>query len=306
MDFLSVALIVVGLVLFETVSSIDNAVINAETLSSMSREARRRFLVRGSLFAVFGVRGLLPWLIVWLAVPSLGFWGAFTAIFSNDPQVALALGSSAPLLYVSGGTFLLFLFLHWIFVERDKEAALRLEAFLFRQPGFYYASVAAALFGLVWLITERASLLAVGALIGILGFFIIAGIRRQAEQMRERVRGSRMSEWSKALYLEVIDVNFSIDSILGAFAFTLAIPLILVGSGIGAVLVRFMSLSQIESIRRYAFLRNGAMYSIFFLGFIMVLRGIGLHVPEWLSPALTFLVVGYFFWESKVRLAASS
>lgn len=304
MDIFSIVLIVVGLVLFETVSSIDNAVINAETLATMDEKARKRFLVWGGLFAVFGVRGLLPWLIVWLAVPSLGAWGAFTAIFSNDPQVAQALNSSAPVLFVSGGTFLLFLFLRWMFVERDKAAALRIEAYLFRQPGWYYSGVAVALFVLVWLITERASVLAISALIGLIGFFVVFGIRRQAEKLKERVRGSRMSELSKTLYLEVIDLNFSIDGILGAFAFTLAVPLILIGSGIGAILVRVMSLSQIKHIRRYAYLRNGAMYSIFFLGLVMILHGLGAYVPSWLSPAFTILIVAFFFWESKRTISA--
>jgi hypothetical protein len=35
---------------------------------------------------------------------------------------------------------------------------------------------------------------------------------------------SRMSDISKIFYLEVIDTTFSIDGVLGAFAFTLSIP----------------------------------------------------------------------------------
>ena len=34
--------------------------------------------------------------------------------------------------------------------------------------------------------------------------------------------------------LEVIDATFSIDGVLGAFAFTLSVPLIFIGNGIGA------------------------------------------------------------------------
>jgi hypothetical protein len=62
MDIWSSLLIVLGL--FETVSSIDNAIINAEVLSTMKEKARRWFLVWGILIAVFLIRGLLPWLIV--------------------------------------------------------------------------------------------------------------------------------------------------------------------------------------------------------------------------------------------------
>lgn len=49
MDILSIILIVFGLILFETVSSIDNAVINAQVLSTMSERARRWFLLWGLL-----------------------------------------------------------------------------------------------------------------------------------------------------------------------------------------------------------------------------------------------------------------
>ncbi len=103
-------LIVVGLCLFETISSIDNAIINAEVLSTMSAKARRWFLLWGILFAVFLVRGLLPWLIIWATAPQLGFVGSLTATFSSDPAVIAAIEKSAPILLSGGGVFLIFLF----------------------------------------------------------------------------------------------------------------------------------------------------------------------------------------------------
>jgi len=115
MDLLSVTLIIAGLVLFETITSIDNAIINAEVLSTMGERAKHWFLIWGLLFAVFAIRGLLPWLIVWLSTPSLSPTGAFPATFSSDPVVIAAIEQSAPILLIGGGTFLLFLFLHWLF-----------------------------------------------------------------------------------------------------------------------------------------------------------------------------------------------
>ena len=111
MSIFSLITIILGLGLFETVTSIDNAIINADVLATMRPKARRWFLVWGLLIAVFLVRGLLPWLIVWVTVPSLGPLGALTATFSNDPSVVAAIGKSAPTLLIGGGTFLLFLFL---------------------------------------------------------------------------------------------------------------------------------------------------------------------------------------------------
>ncbi len=90
MDFLSIILIIAGLVLFETITSIDNAIINAEVLSTMGERAKRWFLTWGLLIAVFAIRGLLPWLIVWMSTTSLGPLGALTATFSSDPVVIAA------------------------------------------------------------------------------------------------------------------------------------------------------------------------------------------------------------------------
>ena len=56
MDLLSILLIIAGLCLFETISSIDNAIINAEVLSKMGHKARMWFLWWGLLIAVFVVR----------------------------------------------------------------------------------------------------------------------------------------------------------------------------------------------------------------------------------------------------------
>src|SRR3989338_10539317 len=110
---------------------------------------------------------------------------------------------------------------------------------------------------------------------------------------------SSMSDISKILYLEVIDASFSIDGVLGAFAFTLSIPLIIAGNGLGAFLVRYFTIKNIERIKQYRYLKNGAMYSLFVLGCFMLADAFGAHIPEWLSPIVTIFVIGYFFLKSK-------
>lgn len=295
-------LVVLGLIVFETVSSIDNAVINAEVLSTMGRKARRFFLTWGIFFAVFLVRGLLPWGIVFATVPSLGFLGSFTATFSNDPSVAQAIQSSAPILLMGGGLFLLFLFLHWLFLE-PKHFGLRGEAFFLRQGAWFYASVSILLAAIVWYAMKIDPMLAFGAVVGSTAFFITHGFRQHAEETERRMMGNTgMSDVSKILFLEVIDMSFSIDGVLGAFAFTLSVPLILIGNGIGAVMVRQLTMANIERVKKYVFLKNGAMYSIFFLGLVMVAHAFGVHVPEWFAPAMTFFIIGYFFHLSRQKL----
>ena len=109
MDIGSIILIVGGLVLFETITSIDNAIINAEVLSTMSEKAKKWFLTWGLLIAVFGLRGLLPFVIVWAVNPALGPVGAITATFSNDPNVHKAIQQSTPILLAGGGIFMVFI-----------------------------------------------------------------------------------------------------------------------------------------------------------------------------------------------------
>jgi hypothetical protein len=104
------------------------------------------------------------------------------------------------------------------------------------------------------------------------------------------------------LYLEVIDTTFSIDGVLGAFAFTFSVPLILLGNGIGAIIVRQLTVGNIDRIKKYVYLKNGAMYSVLVLGAIMIADAFGLHIPEWLSPVSTIAIILYFFMKSRNAL----
>ncbi|WP_370573644.1 DUF475 domain-containing protein, partial [Methanomethylovorans sp.] len=106
-------------------------------------------------------------------------------------------------------------------------------------------------------------------------------------------------------YLEIIDATFSIDGVIGAFAFTLSVPLIILGNGLGAFVVRELTIGNIERIQKYMYLKNGAMYSILFLGIFMIMDGFGYHVPSFLSPLATVFVVGYFFYKSKKQLTTT-
>ncbi len=150
MSIFSAIVIILGLCLFEVISSIDNAIINAEVLSTMSKRARRWFLVWGILIAVFVIRGVLPWLIVWLVNPSLGPINSLTATFSSDPSVQHSIEQSAPILMAGGGIFLIFLFLHWLFLEEKHFGLPRTEKFFLRQGVWFYAAVSLVLSFIVW------------------------------------------------------------------------------------------------------------------------------------------------------------
>lgn len=303
LDLFLMALTVFGLMAFETISSIDNAVVNADVLATMSQKARKWFLLWGLVFAVFVVRGLLPWLIVWLANPSLGPIQALTATFSSDPIVSNSIEQSKPILLIGGGVFLVFLFFHWLFIE-PKNYGLIGEKRIQNYGIWFFAVVSILLALIVWFAIQKNSLMAFGAVVGSTAFFITHGFKENAESQEKKLLhgGTDLTDLSKILYLEVIDATFSIDGVVGAFAFTLSVPLIIIGNGLGAVVVREFTVHNIEKVKKYKYLKNGAMYSIFLLGIIMLSESFGIELPQYVSPLSTFAIIGYFFWKSKKEL----
>ena len=302
MGLFSILFIVIGLCVFEVVSSIDNAVINAEVLGTMSEKAKKWFLFYGIFFAVFVVRGLLPWVIVWVTNPGLGPIGALTATFSNDPHIKESFETTTPILMLGGGVFLLFLFLHWLFIE-DKHFGLPGEEFFVKHGAWFYAIVSVILVAIVALALKYNSLLALSAVIGSSAFFITDGFKKNAELNEQHLMSNKstMSDISKILYLEIIDTIFSIDGVLGAFAFTTSVPLIILGNGLGAIVVRQLTMGNIENIKKYIYLKNGAMYSILCLGVVMILEGFKIEIPEYITPLVTISIILFFFFKSKIH-----
>ena len=298
----SALITIVGLSLFEAVSSVDNAIINAEVLSTMGAKARRWFLTWGMFIAVFLVRGLLPFIIIWAFNTSLNPMQILSAAWSSDPLVLESIEKSAPILLVAGGGFLLFLFLHWLFLEEKHLGLPIAEKFFMSKGVWFYATVSILLAIISWFALKESNLMGFGAVVGSSLFFITHGFKQNAEEQERKLLGSAHSDLSKLFFLEIIDTTFSIDGVLGAFAFTLSVPLILLGNGFGALLVRQITISNIERIKRYVYLKNGAMYSILVLGVIMILHSFGFHIPEYLSPLATFIIIGFFFWKSKTHL----
>lgn len=131
-------------------------------------------------------------------------------------------------------------------------------------------------------------------------FFIVYGFKQQAEQAGHELRSNKIaiSDLSKLFYLEILDSTFSIDGVIGAFAFTLSVPLVILGNGLGAFVVRELTIKGSESIKKYIYLKNGAMYSIFVLGVTMLLKSFGVATPDYVSLLATMVVVGYFFIRS--------
>jgi len=83
------------------------------------------------------------------------------------------------------------------------------------------------------------------------------------------------------LYLEVLDASFSFDGVIGAFALSSDIFVIMIGLGVGAMFVRSLTLYMLEekTLTEYRYLEHGAHYAIFALSIIM-LAEIFTHIDE--------------------------
>ncbi len=292
-------IVIFGLALFEIISSIDNAIVNAHVLKTLPERFRKFFLLWGMLIAVFVVRGILPFLIIWLANPALSLVEVWQAAFSSQSDVGEYLEESKPLLLLSGGMYLFLVFLSWLFLE-TKNYAIHIEHIIHRY-GFWFYFLASLFFTVVvyFAVHSEEPMMALAAAIGSTAFFLTDGFKKNAEEKEEElIHSSSMSAWSKILYLEVLDASFSIDGVIGAFAFTLSIPLILIGNGLGALVVREFTVRGIDLISKFAYLKNGAMYSIGMLGGLMVLESFGKEFPFWIAPLNTVVLLSVFLFLS--------
>jgi hypothetical protein len=168
------------------------------------------------------------------------------------------------------------------------------EHFIHRQSVWFYAFASLFFTVVVYFSIKINPILALSAAIGSTAFFITDGFKKNAESKEKELLSGNMSAISKVLYLEILDATFSIDGVIGAFAFTISIPLIFLGNGLGALIVRELTVRGTDIISKFAYLKNGAMYSIGVLGGIMVLEAFGKDFPFWLAPLNTLILLVIF------------
>jgi hypothetical protein len=295
---------VLGLVVFEVVNSVDNAVVNASVLKTMNMLWRKRFLFIGIITSVFLVRFLLPLVIVWISVPTISVSEIFLAFLGQSQVAAQAISIQKPIILMFGGVFLLYLYFHWVFLEHKDP--LYIEKFLKEKHGAWFFAVAAVLLVAIMYLARFNPLMMLSAAIGSATFFLLYGLRETAKTSEENmVAGtSGLNDLSKFVYLEVLDATFSFDGVVGAFAFTINLLLILIGMGIGAIVVRELTIKGIDIIGKYKYLKNGALTSIGFLGLFMLVESFGIELPSYLPTIITFLLVGFAFYKSRKLLTS--
>lgn len=303
---------VIVLTLLEITFSADNAVVNSKVLVGMSPFWQKLFMTVGIVFAVFIVRFILPIFIVMLTA-SLGFGQVLDLALHHPHQYADALHHAAPFINAFGGTFLLMIALSF-FIDYEKETHWIgwLERRLGKLGQFenittfitllvslaLYLTVGDAYRGTVFVASIIAMALHIGldlldALMSRAPASQGLGSKPAATGQRAVVHKTGLAAFGAFMYLQVLDASFSLDGVIGAFAITGSVILIMAGLGAGAVWVRSMTLHLVKArtLSKYLFLEHGAHWAIGFLGSIMLLHLYHVELPEWFVGGLGLVFI---------------
>ncbi len=294
------AFIALILGILEVSLSFDNAVVNASILKRMDERWQQYFLTWGILIAVFGMRLLFPILIVATAT-GLDFI-AVTQMALYDPDTyAHHLDESHVQIAAFGGMFLMMVFfsfifddskeLHWLgYIERKLSDFGKLESIE------VILALAILLIGQHW-IPETIRLKAlIAGISGLILFVIVDSLsalfedEEEGEEVSNAIKkGSVMS----FLYLEVLDASFSFDGVIGAFAITQDVVIIMLGLAIGAMFVRSLTVYLVRkgTLDEYVFLEHGAHYAIGSLAGIM-LASITFSISEVITGLIGAVMIG--------------
>lgn len=299
---------VLVLTLLETTFSADNAVVNSKVLVTMSPFWQKLFMTVGIFIAVFVVRFALPIIIVALTA-GISFNQVIDLAMNHPHEYEKELTKAEPMISAFGGTFLLMITLsyfidynkktHWLpFFEKylgklGKFDNVTVFIMLLATLGVY-ATVDPAHHNTIFL----ASICAMALHIGL---ELLSAAMGNAESKTKIKQRTGLAAFAAFMYLEILDASFSLDGVIGAFALTGDVVLIIAGLGAGAIWVRAMTIHLVRSnaLAKYIFLEHGAHWAIGFLGGIMLLKLYHVHPPEFIVGTLGIGFIALAIWWSK-------
>jgi len=285
--------------------SFDNAVVNASVLRHWNAFWQKLFLTAGILVAVFGMRLLFPLLIVSVAT-GLGLLDVWTMATTMPTEYARHLTENHAEVAAFGGAFLLLVFLNFLF---DEEKELHWLGWIEEKLGQHGTEGLAVLLTLVAVFVcvsmvpaaRKLSVLSAGV-IGVAVYVAVGWIGGLLEEEEsDPTIGKMISRGSVGgfLYLEVLDASFSFDGVIGAFAITNDVVIIMLGLAIGAMFVRSLTVFLVHkgTLEEFVFLEHGAHYAIGILALIM-LASVKYEIPEWFTglSGVAFILVS--LWSS--------
>lgn len=308
-------LLVVILTLLEMTLSADNAVVNSRILVTMSPLWQKLFLTIGILIAVFIMRFIIPILIVAFTT-DLDSLAALQLALNDPEEYGHKLHDAAPLIDSFGG---MFLFMVALFFFLDKKHVNHwvqpIEKFLSRLDSVKFIKffIAAALIAFVYFMVEaeRQNTAVLAMIIAAGVYLLLHGITLAMEKYGNNSNVKHKTGWAAFaafIYLEVLDASFSLDGVVGAFALTNNIIIIMAGLGIGAVWVRTMTIHLVESktLVRYKYLESGAHWAILFLSLIMLGKLFHIELPEIIIGSVGLVCIALSIISSQRAMKAKS
>ncbi|MFE7781861.1 DUF475 domain-containing protein [Streptomyces nigrescens] len=335
--------IVAILSILEISVSFDNAVVNAGILKKMNAFWQKTFLTIGVLIAVFGMRLVFPVVIVAISA-QIGPIEAVQLALDDKDKYQQLVTDAHPSIAAFGGTFLLMIFLDFIFEDRDIKWLGWLERPLAKLGKVDMLSVCIALIVLLvsamtfatnahqhgGIHVDKTETVLIAGIAGLITYLIVGGLsgffenRLEEEEEREHEAEEEAKKSGKKvpavvmagkaafflfLYLEVLDASFSFDGVIGAFAITNDIVLMVLGLGIGAMYVRSLTVYLVRqgTLDDYVYLEHGAHYAIGALAVILLVT-IQYEIHEVITGLVGIVLIAWSFFSSvrrNRRLAAA-
>lgn len=293
------------LAIMEVSLSFDNAVVNASVLRTWNDFWQKLFLTVGIIVAVFGMRLIFPIVIVSVAT-GLSNLDVINMALTKPQEYATHLTSNHAQIAAFGGSFLLLVFLNFLF---DEEKDMHWLGWIEEKFGEHGNEGLATLLTLIAVyvcmtLVPDAKQLSV-FISGMAGVAIYLGVDYISGLLEEEEHDPAMGEVIKRgsiggfLYLEVLDASFSFDGVIGAFAITTDVVIIMLGLAIGAIFVRSMTVFLVHkgTLEEFVYLEHGAHYAIGILALIM-LASVKFHIPEWFTGLSGVIFIGLSLWSS--------
>jgi len=289
------ALYIVSLLAILEISlSFDNAVVNVKVLETMEPKWQERFITYGIPIAVFGMRFLFPMIIVAVA-SGLGLLETLDMALNEPLAYKETLVSVEKLIFSFGASFLLMVFLSFIFDnDREEKWIDMIEENKFIDKMGKLSSInmiITTIIGLILISMTQSYEVAIAYFLGVLLYSIISSLDDVlgVNGVRNGIMGF--------IYLEVLDASFSFDGVIGAFALSSDVFIIMIGLGIGAMFVRSLTLYMLreKTLAEYRYLEHGAHYAIFALAIVMLVK-VFIPVNEIIvgTIGVTFILIATF------------
>lgn len=288
------------LIVLEISLSFDNAVVNAKVLETMEPIWQKRFIFFGLPLAVFGMRLVFPLAIVSL-VTGMGLLETLQVAMDDPERYESILKTTETTIFAFGGAFLLMVFLDFFFEERDIKWVTFVEGSKVMEKFSGVANIE-----LITAIMVGITLGHITQDFGIVLAFMYGVLLHSLLGMLDHFLSSDTVKSGVAgfIYLEILDASFSFDGVIGAFALTSNIFIIMIGLGVGAMFVRSITLYFVEHkvLSHFRYLEHGAHYAIGILAVIMLMK-ITTEISETVTGTIGIALIAAAFahsiWENR-------